>query len=75
MASPATGPLPAELRRAREFLRARGLIPDISPKLFILAARETNATLEETLAMVAALLAGPGETPAPAAPELLEESA
>lgn len=71
MASPATGPLPAELRRAREFLSARGLIPDISPKLFILAAREMNATLDETLAMVAALLTG--ETPAPAAPNLLEE--
>ena len=66
---------PADIRKARGFLRKRGIeTKDISPRAFLAASRELETTFAETLKVIASLsLAGQGEGPAPRAQKLAEK--
>ena len=57
-------PTPAEIRKATDWLGARDLIPDISPRLFTSVRLEFGyETFAETMDMLGALM---GASPGPA---------
>lgn len=59
MAEKSKGPTPAEIRKARAFLRRRGIsTSQISPRKFAAASKEQGKSFTELLKFIARLLDG-----------------